>query len=63
MNELMSEKQKYSVVFFSTHRLELQVVSGRILEEHGVLFSRLSLESQMWFDYKFDAILFQSISQ
>mmetsp|Transcript_1364 Transcript_1364/g.3390 ORF Transcript_1364/g.3390 Transcript_1364/m.3390 type:complete len:221 (-) Transcript_1364:220-882(-) len=45
------------------HRLELEVVSRRVLEEHGVLFPRLALESKVGLDDEFDPVRPQPVRQ
>lgn len=50
-------------VFHFGHGFEFQVVAGRILEEHGVLFTWLPLESEGWLYYEFDTTFFQSLRQ
>eukprot|EP00614_Pseudopedinella_elastica_P013554 CAMPEP_0172594236 /NCGR_PEP_ID=MMETSP1068-20121228/13585_1 /TAXON_ID=35684 /ORGANISM="Pseudopedinella elastica, Strain CCMP716" /LENGTH=150 /DNA_ID=CAMNT_0013392155 /DNA_START=245 /DNA_END=697 /DNA_ORIENTATION=+ len=45
------------------HGLELEVVSRRVLEEHGPLLARLSLEPKRWRDDEVDFVLLQPSRQ
>ena len=45
------------------HRLKLERVSGRVLEEHRPLLARLALEPQVRLDHKGDALRLEPVCQ